>query len=337
MRYPFIYLLLAATLIIVSCDSRKPDREGSGTPGDASSPIEQLTASISADSSNASLYHQRALQHLGNKDHNKAMRDMIKAIELDRNNAGYLLTLSDIYLSMGLLDNCAESLERALELDPSNTEAMLKLAEINVILKNYREAIRNADLAIAADNIDPLPHFIKGYTYAEAGDTVNAIKSYLEAVGRNQDYYDAYMQLGLIYGKAGNRLAEDYLNNALNIDPESEEALYALAMFYQEADDAENAIATYNKLLLVDPENVYAHYNLGYVNLVLIGDYELAASYFEKAARLRPSYFEAIYNLGYCYELMGEYGRAREFYNTALEIEVNYDKAIKGLNRIHGK
>ncbi len=337
MRNVFIYLLIAGALVIGSCGNGG-SKDGVENQADTTQArIDDVTALISRDSSNAALFHQRAILFLDQREHNRAMRDMIRAIELDKGNAGYLLTLSDIYMSMGLLDNCAESLERALELEPSNAEALLKLAEIHFILKNYRESITNADRAIAVDQINPLPHFIKGYTYAEAGDTVNAIKSYLEAIGLDQRYYDAYMQLGLIYSSRGNPLALDYLNNALNIDPESQEALYALAMFYQEAGEAESAISAYNKLLTLDPENVYATYNLGYVNLVLLGDYEAAATYFEKAARMRPSYFEAIYNLGYCHELMGNYGRAREFYNAALEIEVNYDLAIRGLNRIQGK
>ena len=99
---------------------------------------------------------------------------------------------------------------------PENTESMLKLSEIHLILKNYKEALENADRAIAVDKSNPLPYFMKGYTFAEAGDTVNAFKSYLEAVDRNQEYYDAYVQLGLIYSISGSQLAIDFFNNALN-------------------------------------------------------------------------------------------------------------------------
>jgi tetratricopeptide (TPR) repeat protein len=240
-------------------------------------------------------------------------------------------------MSMGLYENSMESLNRVLVIDPENTESLLKLAELNLILRKYREAIDYSRQAIALDSRDPLPYFIMAYTFAEAGDTVQAIKNYLEVVNRDQDYYDAYIQLGLIYSTAGNDLAVDYFNNALNLDPNSIEALYALAMYYQQTENATNAIATYNKLLLIDPENVYANYNLGYVHLVLLNDFKQAIKYFTKAVELNPRYYEALYNLGYCYELTADYGRARELYNKTLEIEVNYDRAVEGLNRVYGK
>ncbi|HSG67970.1 MAG TPA: tetratricopeptide repeat protein, partial [Bacteroidales bacterium] len=301
------------------------------------SAIDELTSLIMKDSGDALLFQQRALLYLEEKQHSPAMRDMITAIQLDPDNASYMLTLSDIYLSMGLLENCVESLEKALELDPGNAESMLKLAEINLILKKYKEALQYADKAIEQDRINPLPFFIKGYTYAEAGDTVSAIKNYLEAIDKDQNYYDAYIQLGFIYSTAGNRLAVDYFNNALNINPESIEALYALGLFYQEAEDAANAIATYNKILVIDPTYVFAYYNLGYVHLVLLNEYRTAIDYFRQVVELKPDYFEAVYNMGYCYELLEDYTNARERYTRTLEIEVNYARAIEGLNRIYGK
>jgi len=333
-----LYLMLVVVLFAsMACNRQSGESGNNDSEAPVSTNINDLNAKIQADTANSSLYHQRAMLYLAENNPNMAMRDMLSAIQLDPDNPSLLLTLSDIYMSMGLLDNCAESLNKALELDPENTESMLKLSEIYLILKNYQEAIVNADKAIEVDKSDPLPYFIKGYTFAEAGDTLNAIKSYLDAIDRNQEYYDAYIQLGLIYSTKGNRLAVDYFNNALNIDPESIEAIYALGMFYQGAGETENAIAAYNKLLVLDPQNIYANYNLGYVHLVLRGDYEQAIGFFDQAILLKPDYFEALYNKGYCLELLGEYSQARDLYNEVLEIEVNYDKAIQGLNRIYGK
>jgi len=337
MRYNLILILLLSGAVLLSCNRAGQRTDENSGQVEGMSELEGLNAQIAKDSTDASLFEHRAIVYLSQKDHNRAMRDMLQAIQLDPDNAGYLLTLSDIYMSMGLLENCVESLDKSLNLDPGNVESMLKLSEINLILRKHKEALQYADMAIAEDKINPLPYFIKGFTYAEAGDTVSAIKNYLEAIDKNQSYYDAYIQLGLIYSTADNPLAIDYFNNALNIDPQSIEALYALGLFYQQLGDAENAITTYNRLLVVDPENVYGHYNLGYVNLVLLAEYEQALGHFDIASQLMPDYYEAIYNKAYCNELLGNYKTARELYNQVLEIETNYTKAIEGLNRIHGK
>ena len=338
MKNTIYFMLLAAVMVLASCNPKSSEQaENLNTTDSLPKGVEDITLLIMQDSSNASLFVDRAMIYLSEKEHNLAMRDMITAIQMDPGNTSYLLGLSDIYMSMGLLDNCLETLHKILEVEPENVESILKIAEINLILKKYKEAIAFADKAIAIQKSNPLPEFIKGYTYAEAGDTVGAIQCYLEAVSKDQSYYDAYIQLGLIYSVAGNRLAIDYFNNALNIDPQSIEAFYALAMFYQEADDHENAIATYNKLLLIDPQNIYALYNLGYVYLVLLRNYEDAIGYFDQVLAMQPAYFEALYNKGYCYELLGDYATAREIYKAVLEIETNYEKAIAGLNRVYEK
>lgn len=325
-------------IVLTSCiEGVKEDTNTEAQSDPTLNVIEQLSTEIKSDTANADLYAQRAQAHLQKRNHNMAMRDMLAATQLDPDNASYMLILSDIYLSMGLLDNCTESLNKALELEPDNIESYLKLAEIHLIMREYKEALVSADKAIDLDKLNPLPYSIKAYTYAEAGDTINAIKNYLEVIDKDQRNYDAYIQLGLIYSTKGNPIAIDYFNNALNIDPQSVEALYALAMFFQTHEDIENTISVYNRLLVIEPDNVYANYNLGYVNLVLLGDSETALGYFEKASLINPNYFQALYNLGYCYELQGNYAEARRLYNTVLEIEVNYEKAIAGLNRIFGK
>lgn len=333
----FILLLLAAGLFFFSCGQQKTaqtnDEQATNEQGD----IGSISELIKEDSTDAALFEQRARLYLDNKNFNLAMRDMLVAIELDPKNHNYMLTLADIYLSMGLLENTMEALDRSLELQPGNIESMLKLSEIAIMLKKYNKALEYADMAAEIDKTDPLPHFMKGYIFAQAGDTLNAIKSYLETLNLKQDHYEAYVELGLIYSTRGNPIAVDYFNNALNINPQSIEALYALGMFYQERDDAENAMIAYNKILVIDPNNPFANYNLGYVHLVILSEFEQAIQYFEIVEQIDPSYYEATYNKAYCHELLGNYQMARELYNKVLEMQVNYPLAIEGLNRIQGK
>ncbi|MEN8225836.1 MAG: hypothetical protein ABFS05_10825, partial [Bacteroidota bacterium] len=204
-KYKVLLLLLFAGIFLGSCMQQGEDKAAEKDGQEQGmSEIDELTTLIRQDSGDALLFEQRALAYLAEKNHNLAMRDMLQAIQLDHGNARYLLTLSDIYMSMGLMENCVESLDKALQLEPGNVEAMLKLAEMNLIMRKHKEALQYADMAIEEDKINPLPYFIKGFTYAEAGDTVSAIKNYLEAIDKNQSYYDAHIQLGLIYSTANN-------------------------------------------------------------------------------------------------------------------------------------
>ena len=338
MKNIILGFLLLAMMAMLSCQ-RKSGEKAADTPAadTAALTIETITRQIMQDSSNAGLFRDRAILYLAQQNPNRALRDMNAAIALKPGNPRYMLDLADIFMSMGLIDNTMESLNKALSLDPDNMETLLKLAEINLILQQYKAAVEYSDKAIILEKSNPLPYFIKAYAFAETGDTLLAIKTYLEAVSVDQDYYDAYVQLGLIYSKAKNRLAIDYLNNALNIRPESTEALYALALAYQEQEQAENAIQTYNRLIIINPQHVYAHYNLGYAHLVFLNDYEQAITYFDKVLELDPGYYDALYNKAYCYELLGDPATAWDLYKQVLEIAVNHEKAIDGLNRLEGR
>ena len=130
------------------------------------------------------------------------------------------------------------------------------------------------------------------------------------------------------------RIAADYLRNALNIKPDSKEALYLLGMFYQENGQYEKAIDTYAILGKLDTTYRNAPYNTGYIYLVYLNDYKKAIVYFSQAIQRDPEYAEAFYNRGYAYELSGKYQEAYADYKMTLKLKDNYEKAIEGLNRI---
>jgi superkiller protein 3 len=56
------------------------------------------------------------------------------------------------------------------------------------------------------------------------------------------------------------------------------------------------------------------------------GDYDKAIEYYNKAIELNPDYAVAYYNLGNVYNNKGDYGKAIEYYNKAIEY---YNKAIE--------
>jgi tetratricopeptide (TPR) repeat protein len=120
----------------------------------------------------------------------------------------------------------------------------------------------------------------------------------------------------------------------LNIRPQSKEAIYMLGLFFQENGQFDKAIATYQNLGKVDTAFREVPYNIGYIYLVYLKDFPRAIPYFTESLKLDPDYYQAYYNRGYAYELMGDYKNAYIDYQKSLKIKVNYDKAVDGLNRL---
>lgn len=327
-------IFLLFTLVIFSCGNHKKVEDNTGKTDSLSADLVSLNKKIADDPDNAKLYDQRAVYYLQNKDLEKALNDANRAIVLDPKTSAYYLTLSDVLFAGGKITKCQDALNKACEINPEDKDAYLKLAELFYYLKDYKNTFENTGKALKLDNLSAKADFINGMAMKDIGDTMKAVKSFEKAIEKDQQYFHAYMQLGLLYSARHSRLAIDYFNNALNLNPKSIEAMYALAFFYQENSEYNKAIEKYTMITQIDPMNKQAFYNLGYIHLVYLQVYDVAIKYFTDAIKCDVNYAEAYYNRGYCYELLGNINFARADYQSALKIKINYQRAVDGMNRL---
>jgi len=296
--------------------------------------LNTINAQISADKANPLLYNQRAVIYTLDRQFDNALKDVNKAISLSPKNPLFYVTLSEIYLIMGQTRNCEESLNHALLLDPGNKDAILKLAKLHLVVKEYQATFEDVKKALALDPVNPQAYFIRAIALLEKGDTIMAVDDLKKAVDQDQAYYEGYMELGELYTIKKDKIAENYLKNAINIRPKSKEALYMLGMFYQDNGQYKKAIETYAILSVADTAFRNAPYNTGYIYLVYLKDFKLAEKFFTDALKRDPGYVEAYFNRGYASELSGDYANAYSDYQKVLKLKTNYQKAIDGLNRL---
>lgn len=330
-----VFVLL--TTLLIGCGQKKQTSETeipATTSDNLLKRLDELNKQIQDDSQNPDFYHERSMFYYENEEYNEALKDIWTALEIDSTYADYHVTLADVYLGMGKMQACIESLDKALELDNENVRAYIKKAEINIVFHNYKEAMENLDKALEIDEIEAKAYFLRGVILLENADTIRGIRNFQKAIDVDQDYFDAHLQLGMLYADKKNKLAIDYFNNALNIDPQNREVNYYLAMFYQETGNYDMAIQIYNSILDIHPDFYFALYNIGYINLVYLKDFNLAIDYFSQTLDIEPEYADAHYNRGFAYELLKDVENSRKDYKKTLELSPNYEKAIDGLNRI---
>jgi tetratricopeptide (TPR) repeat protein len=329
-----LFNLLIIVLLFSSCRETKKNDDKAQKTDSLTIALSEITQKIAGDISNPDLYHHRSELYLQDHQFDGSLKDINKAISLSGKNPYYYITLSDIYLAMGKPDPCRESLLKALNLDPENKKALLKAAKLELIVKEYKQTFEYIKQALNVDKINPEAYFTRGVALLETGDTSSAILDFQTTISQDQQNYDAYMELGEIYSTRKDNLAVDYLKDALKIKPNNKEALYFLGMVYQENSQYDNAIQTYLTLQKTDSSFKNAPYNIGYIYLVYMKDFKQAEKYFTDAIKLDPAYAEAFYNRGLAYEYDGSYSNAYRDYKKTLELSVNYQKAIDGLNRI---
>ncbi len=296
--------------------------------------LTDLNSQIEKSTDDHKLLHQRSLLYLELKMPYEALSDINKALQLDPQNTLYTITLADIYFSMGHFENCRKALITAQDNDPKNTEPILKLAELDLILKDYEKMNLYLNKALEIDKTNAQVFFMRGVALKEQGDSTEALRQFHLATTYNPEYYNAFVEAGILASELKRPIAEEYLNTALNLKPASVEARYAKAMYFQNRGMLNEALQEYYNILALDKNNANAHFNLGYIHLVDLKLYNQAIIHFTDAIKADPGYAEAYYNRGYCYELLGNVEAAKRDYQEALAIRTNYQKAIDGLNRI---
>ncbi len=329
-----------AMLMVLGCMACQPGHEKNVTaqPGDSTKVrINEFTKLIDDKPGDAELYNSRARLYFLDRQFDLALKDVNKAISISPRNDAFYVTLADIYLLMGQTENSRDALKKSVEINPGNKEALLKLSKLYLIVKDYQGCYATLKQVLEIDQNNAAAYYTRAIALLEQHDTNRAVSDLLKAVDKNQDYYEAYLELGNLFSIRRDRLAESYLKNALNVRPQSKEALYMLAMHYQETGQFEKAIATYGNLSVVDSAFRDVPYNIGFIYLVYLQDFNKAINYFTEAIKKDPEFYQAFYNRGYAYELAGDFAKAREDYQKSLKIMVNYDKAIEGLNRLDAK
>lgn len=293
-----------------------------------------LTSLITENPKESNNYYKRSLLFIKQKKVIEAQQDIEKAISLDSSKASYYLAYCDVNIMQNKSRKSKEALEKCIQLDPKNIEAYLKMAELYLYVAQNKTSIEYIDKALLIDKNNAKAYFIKGLNFSEMKDTNSAISSFQTCVEQDPDYYRAYVELGILESGKKNPLALSHFQSALKLNPKSTEVYYATGMYFQNNNEIEKAIQTYNTILQIDSTYKNAIYNLGYLYLTEKEQINKAQYYFNKAILADDNYAEAYYMRGLCYEVQNKFKLAEQDYQNALKRKENFELAYDGLQRL---
>ena len=340
MKKRLIWLCVGLALSLAACDNNgKNNNQGNNNQqveevDPSKDPLDLLNDSIAMDENRPDLYLKRASILMGREQVGMAMMDVNKAIQLDPKNVDALLLLSDIYYQLGDEANITATLNKALEIDPYDTRPMVKLAELNLLQQNLNLAFGYIDNALKVSTYNPKAYFVRGMAYMAKQDTAMAMKNFMIAREQDASFYDPQREICNIYLAQHNPLAEGFMRSMVSSFPEVPMARYDLALYLQDNGYPEEALAHYDTLLQLSPANSRLLFNKGYVYFVYLGENQKALEYFEQSLQSDPGYLDALYNKGHVLERMGDYVQAKSIYSQVLEQQPNYRLAIEGMNRV---
>jgi tetratricopeptide (TPR) repeat protein len=339
--------LLALTGLSILLAASCGDKKSSSATEEVSAPgqdpaLAEINRKIAADPDNISLYLDRAKYYSGKDNLTDAFRDIDRALAIDSTQAAIYIVKGELHWLLQDVRQAYDTYTRCLAVQPNDSPCLLKKAAIDIALRNYPVALEHINTALRQNELNPEPYYLKGRLYKESGDTTLSASSYQTAIELDPNYYDAYIEVGLLYHARKHDLASEYYTAAIEVRPKSIEAWYNKAMYLQETGMRDKkrfdeAKACYTAILEIDPNFAPAWFNQGYIDLEYTGNYKVAAESFTKAIQLNPSYYQAWYNRGLCHESLGLKKEAEADYRQALQVQPDYTEAAKALNRTLGE
>jgi len=326
--------LLVLSIVLQSCGGEKKETT---TSQQEVSPLEQLNESIRENPDKVELYLKRSDLHREAGRFSQALADVNRCIAIDSLTSNFHVVKGETLFALEQFEEAVISFEKAIEIDKANPDPLVRLAQMKLYLRQYESSIDLANQALRIDKYQHLPYYIKGWVFLETGDTVKAVGSFRTSIEVNSEYYDGYMMLGKLYSDAGKDIALEYFTSASELDTNNAEPLYHKGFYHQRMGEFDAAFAMYKKCVQKSPTHAFALYNQGYMWMEIMDDPDSAFVYFAKAAYVEPQYKEAFFNMGLCRELKGEKEVALKYYQRALGIDPDFEKAIMGYNRITGE
>jgi tetratricopeptide (TPR) repeat protein len=115
----------------------------------------------------------------------KAVSSFRKALEIEAEDAKTLFNLGLTYEYMGTFDSAAYFYQQCIDFSPDIINPRSRLADLNFMRGDEKEAIRLNMEIIRLDPQEALPYVSFGNYFMMKGDTLKAVESYEEAARRN--------------------------------------------------------------------------------------------------------------------------------------------------------
>jgi tetratricopeptide (TPR) repeat protein/TolB-like protein len=260
-------------------------------PEDVDQAITLFQTAIAKDShfalANAYLAYAYAWKFRNTHDlkwHDLARAMCDKALAQSNNLSPAHLALGMIFQETGELDDAVRQYETALQLEPSNDEALNLLS----------------------------------LAYEKNGKVLQAEALFKDALKRTPGSWVSYNYLGAFYYRHQQfAQAEPLFRTATQLAPDNPLAFYNLGGVYLALGQDDEAEKILTKAIAIRP-TPGAYSNLGLARFRQ-GRYADAAEMFQKAAELRPADQRLWRNLGDAYTLSGNRQRAMQAYGMAIE------------------
>jgi tetratricopeptide (TPR) repeat protein len=260
------------------------------------------------------------------------------------------LTLAELLLQRGRLDEAERHFRGVLEASPDNARAHLGMSRLACAREALADSLWHLDRATGDPHTRKAARLMRAEVLQQLEEFAAAAQELggAKPLPPDQPWPDPFteavaaLQTGKQFrlARADQLLANNRVSEAIQVlrptvqdYPDFGWAWLMLGRALLQAKDPVGAEGALRTAAERAPDTVEAHFYLG-VALFQQDRPREAAACFRKAAQLRPSFAEAHYNLGYSLRGQGETAAAVASFRTALACKPNYAEAHANLGEL---
>ena len=330
------YIKILAFLLIgfsFACNDEQATEEPARIISTGNPKIDDLSGKIMAHPEDHKLYAERAVEYYKMEGYDEAIADMAVALQKDSNNVEYHYLLSDVYLNYYKSGPALRVMERAVEIEPENITSLLKLARIQLTLKQHEPSLKSIDRVLKINKNTAEAFVLMGMNFEMNGDNSRAINAFQTAIETDPSLSDVHMKLGQLFAKNDNDIALRYFDNAVAANPNNMTALYAKAEYLHNNDKLDEALETLKQVIINDHQFVDAYFRTGVIYLEK-DSLQKAYDQFNFVIQNDPASPKGFYYRGLAAQLKGDPAKAKRDYEQALVFSPGYQKAKDALERL---
>ena len=206
---------------------------------------------VELDSTRSEAYYYLAQYYYALKDRQKALDCAKKATELEPDNATYLETLANTYLTLHDYDNGATILERLYDKNHDRDDVLTILIQIYEQQGNYDKAIEALTQLELLEGKSERLSYAKSQFYTQKGDKKSAIgemKQLADEYPNDPNYQCLYANA--LYTNGQQKKALALYQDILRQEPDNRLAQMAMLAHYKENNDTVLADKTLQDILL---------------------------------------------------------------------------------------